>query len=62
MLHTGDIAVADEEGRLYIVDRKKDMIVSGGFNVYPREVEDVLTTHPPVANGRRDRHPRSEMG
>lgn len=49
MLHTGDIAVADEVGRLFIVDRKKDMIVSGGFNVYPREVEDVLTTHPSVA-------------
>ena len=48
-LHTGDVARADDEGRLYIVDRKKDMIVSGGFNVYPREVEDVLTTHPSVS-------------
>lgn len=41
-LHTGDIARADAEGRLYIVDRKKDMIVSGGFNIYPKEVEDVI--------------------
>jgi fatty-acyl-CoA synthase len=49
-LRTGDIAVRDEEGYLYIVDRKKDMIVSGGFNVFPREVEDLLTTHPAVSN------------
>ncbi|PWU24771.1 MAG: acyl-CoA synthetase [Candidatus Rokuibacteriota bacterium] len=48
-LHTGDIARADERGYLYIVDRKKDMIVSGGFNIYPREVEDVLSSHPDVA-------------
>ncbi len=48
-LHTGDIARADERGYLYIVDRKKDMIVTGGFNVFPREVEDVLTSHPGVA-------------
>jgi fatty-acyl-CoA synthase len=48
-LHTGDMARADEEGYLYIVDRKKDMIISGGFNVYPREIEDVLTSHSDVA-------------
>jgi len=48
-LHTGDIARADERGFLYIVDRKKDMIVSGGFNIYPREVEDVISSHPDVA-------------
>jgi len=48
-LHTGDIARADERGYLFILDRKKDMIVTGGFNVYPREVEDVLATHPDVA-------------
>ena len=47
-LHTGDIAQMDEEGFLYIVDRKKDMIVSGGFNIFPREVEDVLFEHPAV--------------
>jgi len=44
-----DIARADERGYMFILDRKKDMIVSGGFNIYPREVEDVLTTHPSVA-------------
>jgi len=48
-IHTGDIAKMDEQGYLYIVDRKKDMIISGGFNVFPREVEDALTTHPAVA-------------
>ncbi|MDF1719563.1 MAG: AMP-binding protein [Minwuia sp.] len=48
-LHTGDVARADEQGYLYIVDRKKDMIVSGGFNVFPREIEDVLTSHADVA-------------
>jgi fatty-acyl-CoA synthase len=48
-LHTGDMARADDRGYLFIVDRKKDMIVSGGFNVYPRDVEDVLSSHPAVA-------------
>jgi fatty-acyl-CoA synthase len=48
-LHTGDIARADERGYLFILDRKKDMVVSGGFNIFPREVEDVLATHPDVA-------------
>jgi fatty-acyl-CoA synthase len=47
-LYTGDIAQIDEEGFLYIVDRKKDMIVSGGFNIFPREIEDVLFEHPAV--------------
>jgi fatty-acyl-CoA synthase len=49
-LHTGDIARRDGEGFYYIVDRKKDVVVSGGFNVYPREVEDVLTTHASVVS------------
>jgi acyl-CoA synthetase (AMP-forming)/AMP-acid ligase II len=48
-LHTGDIAREDDEGYYTIVDRKKDMIVSGGFNVFPREVEDVISSHPSVA-------------
>ncbi len=48
-VHTGDIARKDEYGYLYMVDRKKDMIVSGGFNVYPKELEDVLLEHPSVA-------------
>jgi fatty-acyl-CoA synthase len=49
-LHTGDAGLLDEEGFLYIQDRVKDMIVSGGENVYPREVEDVLYQHPAVAD------------
>ncbi|MGC2315624.1 MAG: AMP-binding protein [Bradyrhizobium sp.] len=48
-LHTGDIARADERGYMFILDRKKDMIVSGGFNIFPREVEDVLSQHADVA-------------
>ncbi len=47
-LHTGDLAYADDEGFYYIVDRKKDMIVSGGENIYPRELEEVLLTHPDI--------------
>jgi fatty-acyl-CoA synthase len=49
-LHTGDIARQDEQGFYTIVDRKKDMIVTGGFNVFPREIEDVISAHPAVAN------------
>ena len=48
-LHTGDIACQDKDGFFYIVDRKKDMIIVGGFNVYPRDVEEVLYEHPAVA-------------
>jgi long-chain acyl-CoA synthetase len=47
-LHTGDIATADDDGYYYIVDRKKDLIIRGGYNVYPREVEEVVYTHPAV--------------
>ena len=47
-LHTGDMGYYDEEGYIYIVDRKKDMIISGGENVYPREVEEILYRHPAV--------------
>ncbi len=48
-LHTGDVGREDPDGFLTIVDRTKDMIVSGGFNIFPREVEDVISTHPAVA-------------
>lgn len=48
-LHTGDVAVRDPGGFLRIVDRTKDMIVSGGFNIYPREIEDIIGEHPAVS-------------
>ncbi|MCX7213903.1 MAG: AMP-binding protein [Burkholderiales bacterium] len=48
-LYTGDLARRDADGFFYIVDRSKDMIITGGFNVFPREIEDVLTRHPAVA-------------
>jgi long-chain acyl-CoA synthetase len=47
-LHTGDIAKIDEDGYFFIVDRKKDLIIRGGYNVYPREIEEVLYEHPAV--------------
>jgi long-chain acyl-CoA synthetase len=46
---TGDLARVDEDGYFYIVDRKKEMIIRGGYNVYPREIEEVLYEHPAVA-------------
>jgi fatty-acyl-CoA synthase len=49
-IHTGDVGRFDEDGFLHIMDRSKDMIVSGGFNVYPRSVEDALNQHPAVLN------------
>lgn len=48
-LHSGDVAVMDPEGYFYIVDRTKDMIIRGGFNVYPREVEELMMEHPAVS-------------
>jgi long-chain acyl-CoA synthetase len=46
--HTGDLARIDEDGYFFIVDRKKQMIIRGGFNIYPREIEEVLHEHPDV--------------
>ncbi|MCB2189727.1 MAG: long-chain fatty acid--CoA ligase [Deltaproteobacteria bacterium] len=48
-LHTGDVAIKDEDGYIFIVDRKKDMIIAGGFNIYPREIDEVLYQHPKVS-------------
>ena len=50
-LYTGDIAVQDEDDYFFIVDRKKDMIIAGGFNIYPREIDEVLFQHPKVQEG-----------
>lgn len=47
-LYTGDIAKVDEEGYTYIVDRKKDMVIAGGYNIFPRDIEEVLYTHPKI--------------
>ena len=47
-LSTGDIVVRDEDDYLFIVDRKKDMVIAGGFNIYPREIDEVLFEHPKV--------------
>lgn len=49
-LYTGDIARRDEEGYIWILDRKKDMIISGGVNIYPKEIEDILSMHPDIAD------------
>ena len=48
-LHTGDVGYTDEEGCIFLVDRRKDMIVTAGYNVYPAEIERVLLKHPAVA-------------
>ncbi len=58
LLRTGDIGHLDDDGYLTIVDRKKDLVIRGGFNVYPRDVEDVLLAHPAVSAAARRRAPR----
>lgn len=61
-LLTGDIAVVDDEGYFSIVDRKKDMIISGGFNIYPRDVDEVLFAHPKSSKRARLVFPTSIQG
>ena len=62
LLHTGDIGHLDEDGWLYVVDRIKDLIIRGGFNVYPRDVEDVLLTHPEVVGAAAVGRPDPKLG
>ena len=61
-LHTGDVGFMDEDGFLTLKDRSKDMIISGGTNIYPREVEEVLLTHPGVAEAAVVGRPHAEWG
>ena len=60
--HTGDMAYVDEDGYFFIVDRKKDMIIRGGYNVYPREIEEVLYEHPAVSEAAVVGVPDEKMG
>ena len=61
-LHTGDIGHLDADGYLYVVDRKKDLILRGGFNVFPRDIEDVLVAHPAVAQAGVIGRPDGRLG
>lgn len=61
-LHTGDMGYLDEEGYLFIVERKKDLIIRGGFNIFPKDIEEVLYTHPAVAEAAVVGKPDELMG
>lgn len=61
-LHTGDLGHRDEDGYFFVVDRKKDLVIRGGYNVYPREVEEVLHTHPAVAEAAVIGRPDDRLG
>ena len=61
-LHTGDVGTLDEDGFLTLRDRSKDLIISGGSNIYPREVEEVLLRHPAVSEVSVVGRPESEWG
>jgi long-chain acyl-CoA synthetase len=61
-LHTGDMGHFDEDGYLYIVERKKDLIIRGGFNIYPRDIEEVLNRHPAVIESAVIGIPSERMG
>jgi len=60
--HTGDIATVDEDGYFFIVDRKKDLVIRGGYNVYPREIEEVLYSHPAVREAAVIGMPHDQLG
>lgn len=61
-LHTGDLARQDEDGYIYVVDRKKDLVIRGGYNVYPRELEEVLYAHPAVSEAAVMGVPHPDLG
>jgi long-chain acyl-CoA synthetase len=60
--HTGDIAKVDEDGYFFIVDRKKELIIRGGYNVYPREIEEVIYSHPAVREAAVVGVPHDDLG
>ena len=60
--HTGDLGYQDDDGFFYIVDRKKDLVIRGGFNVYPREIEEVLHAHPSVLEAAVIGRPDDRLG
>ena len=61
-LQSGDLGYEDEDGFLFIVDRKKDLIIRGGYNVYPREIEEVLYGHPDVSEAAVIGKPDARLG
>ncbi len=61
-MHTGDLGYSDEDGFFYIVDRKKDLVIRGGYNVYPREVEEVLFGHPDIVDAAVVGRPHEALG
>jgi len=61
-LHTGDLARMDQDGYIFIVDRKKEMIIRGGYNVYPREIEEILYKHPGVLEAAVIGVPHADLG
>ncbi|MCJ8502825.1 long-chain-fatty-acid--CoA ligase [Desulfatitalea alkaliphila] len=61
-LHTGDIATMDEDGYFYIIDRKKDLVISGGYNIYPRDIEEVYFEHPKVVEASAIGVPHASRG
>ena len=60
--HSGDLGYRDEDGYYFVVDRKKELIIRGGYNVYPREIEEVLYTHPAVAGAAVVGVPHERLG
>ena len=61
-MYTGDIGYVDDEGFLFLVDRKKDMVIVGGYNVYPREVDEVLFSHPKIREAATIGKPDPRLG
>jgi long-chain acyl-CoA synthetase len=61
-LYTGDVGYLDEDGHLFLVDRKKDLVIVGGYNVYPRQVDEVLFEHPKVAEAASVGRPDERLG